>query len=112
MPQFFPEVGTDLLVQARDWFEQRGHTVQVFFGGGAEKPDPRVQKSEIVQAQPDDWRAYMREYLSRVEAFKPDLAYAISGRNENGSFPLPSPPPGASFILPRTAPPISTCPTF
>jgi glycosyltransferase involved in cell wall biosynthesis len=77
---------TDLLVQAWNWFEQRGHSVQAIFGDDAPARDPRVQKAVVLQPRREDWRGRMREYLDCVETFKPDVVYAISGRDEMDLF--------------------------
>ena len=77
---------TDLLIQARDTFLQRGHEVQCIFGMGAEPADPRTAGAWIIPRVPGDWRDLLREYLRQVESFQPDLVYAISGRVEADLF--------------------------
>jgi glycosyltransferase involved in cell wall biosynthesis len=77
---------TDLFLQARDAFLQRGHEVQCIFGMGAEQPDPRTAGAWIIPRVVGSWRELLREYIRQVESFRPDLVYAISGRVEADLF--------------------------
>ena len=77
---------TDLLIQARDTFLQRGHEVQCIFGMGAEPADPRTAGAWIIPRVAGGWRDLLREYRRQVESFQPDLVYAISGRVEADLF--------------------------
>lgn len=73
---------TDLLIQARDYFISRGHTIQCIFGQGAEPADPRTAGAWIVPPTSGGWRGRLREYVRLVESFQPEIAYAISGKDE------------------------------
>jgi glycosyltransferase involved in cell wall biosynthesis len=72
---------TDLLFQARDYF-QRSHDVTTIFGEGADPMDPRAADSVIFTARRKGWRETVREYVKLVESFRPDIAYGISGARE------------------------------
>jgi len=72
---------TDLLFQARDYF-QRAHQVTVIFGQGTDQPDPRAADAVLLQTHAKNWRGVLRDYLALVESHRPDLVYAISGPRE------------------------------
>jgi glycosyltransferase involved in cell wall biosynthesis len=72
---------TDLLFQARDYF-QRNHDVTVIFGEGTEKSDPRAAGATILPPAGRKWRETLRAYRELVESFQPDVVYAISGARE------------------------------
>jgi glycosyltransferase involved in cell wall biosynthesis len=73
---------TDLFIQARDFFRERGHTVQPIFGQGDPTPDPRTGDAWVLPPSSGDWRAHLGDYLEKVNGFQPDLIYAIGGRDE------------------------------
>jgi len=79
-----PEKGgsTDLFLQARDFLRSRGHEVHGLFGRPAATRDPRTGSEEVLPIPAGDWRERIGLYRDRVAALKPDLIYAISGRDE------------------------------
>jgi len=77
---------TDLFVQVRDFFKERGHDVQGIFGTGSKEMDSRVEDAVIFNSDALSWREKMRAYADLVHSHNPDLAYVIAGRYEMDLF--------------------------